>query len=318
MAEINDLNIADASNTARFPENMAPSAVNDGARALEGLIARWHEDTNGSVASTGSANAYLFAAKQTLSAYYDGLTISFDANFGNTGAATLNVDSVSADAIVWPDGTALASGDIPADAKVTVRHDGVSWQLVSATRALSSGASAPFLDENDMSSDSATSVASQQSIVAYIAAQIAALVTGKLLQTQITVDTTNRSTTSTSYAASGVSVSITPVSTSNKVRIRVHAMVGHSTIGGKVFLTLKRGATDLTPSGVNSFTAARIGEGFDIENVTFEFEDSPSSTSALSYEIYWKVAAGTGRLGRRHSDTDFDCPTIIVVEEIAA
>ena len=29
-AEINDLETVDASNTARFPENMAPSAVNDG------------------------------------------------------------------------------------------------------------------------------------------------------------------------------------------------------------------------------------------------------------------------------------------------
>ena len=129
MADIQDLTIVDASNTARFPENQAPSTVNDGARALEGIVARWHKDTNGSKASTGSANAYVFAADQTLSAYYDGLEICFDANFTNTGAATLNVDAVSADAIVWPDGTALASGDIPSGAKIVVRHDGTNWQL---------------------------------------------------------------------------------------------------------------------------------------------------------------------------------------------
>ena len=129
MSEINDLTIVDASNIARFPENQAPSTVNNGARALEGLIARWNKDTDGSKASTGSANAYLFAANQTLSAYYDGLTITFDANFTNTGAATLNVDSVAVDAIVWPDGTALAAGDIVSAAKVTVRHDGTNWQL---------------------------------------------------------------------------------------------------------------------------------------------------------------------------------------------
>ena len=129
MAEIQDLTIVDASNTARFPENQAPSSVNDGARALEGIVARYHRDTNASKASTGSANAYVFAANQTLSAYYDGLTIAFDANFTNPGAATLNVDAVSADAIVWPDQTALVAGDIVSGSKVVVIHDGASWQL---------------------------------------------------------------------------------------------------------------------------------------------------------------------------------------------
>lgn len=131
MAEINDLNVTDASNTARFPEGMSPPDINDGARALEGIIARWNKDTDGSVASTGSANAYVFAANQTLSAYYDGLTITFDANFTNTAAPTLNVDSVSADSIVWPDGGTLTGGEIVSGAKVTVRHDGTNWQLVA-------------------------------------------------------------------------------------------------------------------------------------------------------------------------------------------
>ena len=140
MADIQDLTIVDASNTARFPENQAPSTVNDGARALEGIVARWHKDTNGSKASTGSANAYVFAADQTLSAYYDGLEICFDANFTNTGAATLNVDAVSADAIVWPDQTVLAPGDITSGAKTTVRHDGTSWQLTSVTRKMGTAA----------------------------------------------------------------------------------------------------------------------------------------------------------------------------------
>lgn len=134
MAEINDLTIVDASNTARFPENMAPSAVNNGARALEGIVARWHRDINGSKATTGSSNAYVFAANQTLSSYFDGLMITFDANHTNSGAATLNVDSVSADAIVWPDGTALSAGDIQSGAKCTVIHDGTNWQLLTVTQ----------------------------------------------------------------------------------------------------------------------------------------------------------------------------------------
>lgn len=130
-AEINDLDTSDANNTARFPENMAPSAVNDGARALEGIIARWHEDTNCNKASTGSSNAYVFAANQTLSSYYDGLTICFDANFANTGAATLNVDSLGAKDIKKNNDLDLESGDIESGQKVFVVYDGTSFQLLS-------------------------------------------------------------------------------------------------------------------------------------------------------------------------------------------
>ena len=133
MAEINDFNVTDASNTARWPENMAPSAVNDAGRADEGILARWHKDTNGSKASTGSANAYVFAADQTLSAYYDGLEIVFDANFANTGAATLNVDSVSADTIKKHGSLDLEADDIKAGQKVAVIHDGTNWQMQSPT-----------------------------------------------------------------------------------------------------------------------------------------------------------------------------------------
>lgn len=133
MAEINDLNITDASNTTRWPENMAPSAVNNAGRADEGLLARWHKDTNASKASTGSANAYVFAADQTLSAYYDGLVIAFDANFENTGAATLNVDAVSADTIKKRNDQDLVAGDIEAGQKVWVVHDGTNWQMMTPT-----------------------------------------------------------------------------------------------------------------------------------------------------------------------------------------
>jgi hypothetical protein len=130
MAEINDLKITDASNTARFPEAMAPSAVNDGARALEGLVARWHENINTSIATTGSANAYVLAAKGT-QVLFDGLVIGFDANFVNTGSATINVDSTGVKTIKKHNDQNLAAGDIEANQKVIVIYDGTSWQMVS-------------------------------------------------------------------------------------------------------------------------------------------------------------------------------------------
>ena len=136
MAEINDLEIVDANNTARFPEGQVISSYNDGARALEGIVARWHKDTNGSLASTGSANAYAVSANRALTAYYDGLTITFEANFTNTASATLNVDAVAAATIKLPNGDTLIGGEITSGQKVTATYDGTDWIMVTPSAIL--------------------------------------------------------------------------------------------------------------------------------------------------------------------------------------
>lgn len=131
MAEINDLDITDANNTARFPENMAPSAVNDGARALEGLLARWHKDLNASVLTTGTGTAYVYAANQTLSAYYDGLILGVDFHAASGASPTINVDALGAKSLVWPDGTALAANDLAIGSKAIIIYDGTNFQVVT-------------------------------------------------------------------------------------------------------------------------------------------------------------------------------------------
>ena len=162
MAEINDLNISDSLNTARFPEGQAPSTVNDGMRAVEGILARWHKDINGSLVATGTANAYVVAANRTLGALYDGLSITFEANFTNTGSATLNVDSLGAKTINKNHNVALGSGDIESGQKVQVIYDsdGDIWQMVSSTAIPSASLGANTFTENQtiQSDDSGSTV----------------------------------------------------------------------------------------------------------------------------------------------------------------
>ena len=118
MAEIFDLSTTDASNTARFPENQAASTVNNGARALEGLVARHHKDVDDDMLATAtSTTAYTIAApNRTIASYHDGLTIRAQIHATSTGNCTLNVESVGAKNQVWNDGsqTQLTTGDLVA------------------------------------------------------------------------------------------------------------------------------------------------------------------------------------------------------------
>lgn len=77
MAEIDDLSITDASNTARFPENMQFRNVNDSARALEGMLAREFKDRNMSLVASGSSNAFAVTSNRTITSLTDSLLIGF-------------------------------------------------------------------------------------------------------------------------------------------------------------------------------------------------------------------------------------------------
>ena len=140
MAEIQDLNTTDASNTgsaanAGWPENMPPSDVNDAARALSGMIARWYADTNGSIASTGSSSAYILAASRTISAYAQGQVFLFEANHASTGATTINIDSVGVKSIVKNNDVALVANDIEAGQLVMIAYEATAdnFQMLSGT-----------------------------------------------------------------------------------------------------------------------------------------------------------------------------------------
>lgn len=89
---------------------------------------------------SGAANAYAvsFASPATVS-YTAGLTISFKAANANSGASTLNVNSLGTKSIVTPAGSALSSGAIASGQVATVVYDGTNFQLQSV---VASGGSA--------------------------------------------------------------------------------------------------------------------------------------------------------------------------------
>lgn len=90
----------------------------------------------------GTANAATISLNPPLAAYAAGQAFRFQTGAAaNTGAVTLNVNSIGAVALNKGDGTvALGAGDLPASAMVTVVHDGTRFRLIDVA------SDAPWVD----------------------------------------------------------------------------------------------------------------------------------------------------------------------------
>ena len=133
---------SDASNTATppngWPENQAPSTVNDCARMMMGAIKRFWNRVNPATASGGAANAYTLTPGVALAAYVTGEVYAFRANHANTGAATLNISGLGAKAIKRYAAGAkaeLAAGDLQSGQPVQLCYDGTDMVLQSPSGA---------------------------------------------------------------------------------------------------------------------------------------------------------------------------------------
>lgn len=82
-------------------------------------------------ADAGSTDAYAITVTPAITAYATGQIFTFKANTINTGAATLNVNSLGAKTIKKNGNTDLATGDIAASQIIVVVYDGTNMQLQS-------------------------------------------------------------------------------------------------------------------------------------------------------------------------------------------
>ena len=166
------------------------------------------------------------------------------------------------------------------------------------------------------------------------ASSLTGVTTGKVLQVVQAVKNDTFSTTSTSYTdITGMSTSITPASTSNKVKVTVCVRVQCSQDDRWLSIILLRDSTILfdgtasssrTQTSVWHIPYAGSGTGNTYSDKNIVFLDSPSSTSSLTYKLQMKVQAGgtTGHVNRSMNDNDADygprTSSSITVEEVAA
>jgi hypothetical protein len=149
---------------------------------------------------------------------------------------------------------------------------------------------------------------------------------GTVLQIQQTVKNDTTSTTSATFAdISGMSVSITPKSSSSKILVEVCANVGFGASPDDVAFRVLRDATAVgIGTGGSTYNATFFVRGNSYSNLTlnivnnyYSFLDSPSTTSATTYKIQWYTRTSEIFLNRRGADSSFVVPSSITVKEIA-
>ena len=112
-----------------------------------------------------------------------------------------------------------------------------------------------------------------------------------VIQTQNTIVQTGNAnfftTTSTSLVATGLSVSITPQSTTSKILILCNAPIYSSNVG---CFSIFRGTTNLA-TGTAPSVLAEISSAY--SNLGISIIDSPSTTSAITYQLYAASSSGS-------------------------
>ena len=140
----------------------------------------------------------------------------------------------------------------------------------------------------------------------------AGIATGKVLQVVTGTTTSTVNTSSTSFVTTGLTANITPSSTSSKIQILcLGGEINTNASGRDSEVTIYRDSTDLG-NGVAGMGAI-LSLGARIHGIpSIGYLDSPSSTSALTYAMYFR-SGGTVQVS-------FDsnaCKASIILMEIA-
>lgn len=136
-----------------WPEGMPSEQVNNSARSIMGRVAELRTDLTGSLVAGGTANALTVTLGSAgIDTYFDGLRVSLTISETNTGAATLNANSIGNKPIRKFSGAvdvALSGGELVVNNKMDfiystlVNGGGGGWIPVGGV-AGSTGSGAPF------------------------------------------------------------------------------------------------------------------------------------------------------------------------------
>lgn len=178
--EYNAIQIADALNLKRDGTTTASADIPMGSHKFTGLsvgTANTDSLTLGQAQNQGFLTLSTVAGTNTITgsltpaitSYAAGQRFNFVAAGANTGATTLNINSLGAKDVTKMGTTALVSGDIPSGAVVEVEYDGTRFQLCNLVAQRAANADAAT---TAVSATSATTATTSTHLAAGAAGQI--------------------------------------------------------------------------------------------------------------------------------------------------
>jgi hypothetical protein len=232
-------------------------------------------------ADAGANDTYTATLSPAITAYVTGAHYRFKANTANTGAATINLNSLGAKTIVKAAGgitTALSDNDIRAGQWVDLVYDGTNMQMQSTLGNAASGGS------------------------------------GAVVAVKSATKTDTQTTTSPIGTAwvdiTGLSITYTPTSASNKILISL-SLQGSTDSATIMFVRVVR---DGTLVGVADTAGSRTkvwSQGYEtnvavVRSICNEFLDAPADTSSHTWKVQFCThsTAGTACVNRTSTDAD--------------
>ncbi len=226
---------------------------------------------------------------------------TFDQSATDSASTTVNT---SGQIVVADSGVSTAK--IAADAVTTAKildanvtkakiEDVADYKVLgNVSGAAAAPAEVSILDEDDMTSDSATALATQQSIKAYVDAA------GSIAQTKLISTTTEQTTTSaipfdntTPQITEGIQAmtgTMTPLSTSNLIKATLTGFFGNTSAGQYVIVSVFEGSTCIGVSQIQ-----QPSSGTQPLSATYYF--NPAATTEQTYSVrFGNGGSGTSRI----------------------
>lgn len=242
-------------------------------------------------------------------------TATMTGAFGNTSLRVLDTDASHALKIVpgsniTADRTfTITTGD--ADRTLTMGGNVTFSGAFNATFTLTAGTSVTLPTSGTLisSADTGTVTNTMLASTAVTASKVASN-SGAGIPVQVAMGTfTTTGSIGAGYSDTGVTVSITPTSSSSKILVRAAMCVGGPSTD-HIHLRLVRNSTPIGVGDTSSnrtlvTTAAQAQTGGELVSCILEWLDSPATTSATTYKVQGGTSAGnTAYINRSNTDTD--------------
>ncbi len=134
--------------------------------------------------------------------------------------------------------------------------------------------------------------------------------------------TTQATSTSTTWVSSGLTASITPASSSNKVAIFISGGMngfaggtGTQKMGFKIYRAIGAGAAAAVEGSADGQQVIYASSGDNYSTLGLNYLDSPATTSSITYTLYFNRQAGNGTASVNRDSTN---QSQIILMEVAA